>query len=222
MKKLLQLSIYTSLFLILQSSTCTKTNDKKNVDCTNNTMPLPQMAKDYFLFKNGSYWVYENTSNNDIDSFYVDDFTNRTGDNTQYKYGNELNHCYEDYSYTISGKLLGKLSKSVYPFEPNNATDFNKQTFFISEFNSLTNQSYSRVYFIGDKIFAAEDLGGSINQFDSLSVNNYFYKNILQVTNIVTGIDYTKQSIYAKNIGMIQFTTNDNITWILKRYHIVQ
>lgn len=78
------------------------------MDCTNNTMPLPQMAKDYFLFKNGSYWVYENTSNNDIDSFYVDGFTYRTGDNTQYKYGNELNHCYEDYSYTVSGKLLGK------------------------------------------------------------------------------------------------------------------
>ncbi len=71
------------------------------ISCTNNTMPLPQMAKDYFLFKNGSYWVYQNTITQQQDSFYVTDFVDWTGNNNQFRYGNELKKCYEVYRYSI-------------------------------------------------------------------------------------------------------------------------
>jgi hypothetical protein len=185
-------------------------------------MPLPQMAKDYFLFKNGSYWVYENTATNETDSFYVDGFTDRTGDNTQYKYGNELNRCYEDCDYNIIGTLVSKLNIGIFPFEPSNEDNFDKQLFFINEYNDLTKQSYTKLAFVGDSIIKSDILGSQLLKFDSLQIGNIYYKNILQISNSILGIDYTKQSIYAKNIGMIQFTTNDNITWILKRYHIVQ
>jgi hypothetical protein len=185
-------------------------------------MPLPQMAKDYFLFNNGSYWVYENTSTNETDSFYISNFRDFTGDNNIFKYGINLNKCYEGYDYKLFSKQFKRFDVGIGPFEPDNNKEFKNQLYFLNEYSELTQQLYSKIYFIGDSIYPSEELGGSISQFDSLSVNNYFYKNILQVTNTVTGIDYTKQSIYAKNIGMIQFTTNDNITWILKRYHIVQ
>ena len=223
MKTLIQLILFTSLLLLLQAVSCKRPDDKK-LDCNNNTMQLPQMAKDYFLFKDGSYWVYKNTITQQQDSFYVTDFKNLTGDNTQYKYGNTLKRCYEMYEYKMKGNLIGGMKCVSYPNFPNNDLQFATQTFFIDEYNNkITGQQYSKFTFIGDSLLRSDFvLGSTINLLDSLGVSGKFYYNIISQRNANLGIDYAKVSYYAKNIGLIKFTTNDNQTYELIKYHINQ
>lgn len=222
-KKILNVAMLVSFIWGLQSASCKKTDDK-HTECVNNTMSLPQMAKDYFLFKDGTYWVYENVSTKELDSFYISGFTDRTGDNTQFKDGKQLNRCHEFYDFSMNGNLIGKITAVLYPFEPDNGKPFERQTFFIDEYNNkVTSQSFSKFTFIGDSLLRTDVvLESAISLADSLEVNGRFYYHIICQTNANLGIDYARQSYYAKHIGLIQFTTNDNKTWVLKRYHIVQ
>ncbi len=194
------------------------------ISCTNNTMPLPQMAKDYFLFKDGSYWVYQNITTKQIDSFYVNEFVDATGDNNQFKYGNKLKRCYEFYAYKLNGVLIGKISCVLYPLLPSNDKYYANQTFFIDEYNNkVTGQTFSKFTFIGDSLLRSGFvLGSTINTIDSLEVNGTFYYHVINQTCTNLGIDYAKVSYYAKNIGLIKFTTNNNQTYELVKYHINQ
>jgi hypothetical protein len=216
MKTLIQLILFTSLLLLLQAVSCKRPDDKK-LDCNNNTMQLPQMAKDYFLFKDGSYWLYKNTITQEKDSFYVIDFRDFTGNNNIFKYGNNLNKCYEGYDYKLFSIKFKRLDIGIGPLEPDNNTPFKNQTFF------LTQTSFQKITFIGDSLLRSDFvLGSTINLLDSLGVSGKFYYNIISQTNTNLGIDYAKVSYYAKNIGLIKFTTNDNQTYELIKYHINQ
>jgi hypothetical protein len=226
MKTIVQIAnlLFTSAMLFWLHSCEKPKSEPSPISCTNNTMPLPQMAKDYFLFKDGSYWVYKNTITQQQDSFYVTDFKNLTGDNTQYKYGNTLKRCYEMYEYKMKGNLIGGMKCVSYPNFPNNDLQFATQTFFIDEYNNkITGQQYSKFTFIGDSLLRSDFvLGSTINLLDSLGVSGKFYYNIISQRNANLGIDYAKVSYYAKNIGLIKFTTNDNQTYELIKYHINQ
>jgi hypothetical protein len=168
--------------------------------------------------------VYKNTITQQQDSFYVTDFKNLIGDNTQYKYGNTLKRCYEMYEYKMKGNLIGGMKCVSYPNFPNNDLQFATQTFFIDEYNNkITGQQYSKFTFIGDSLLRSDFvLGSTINLLDSLGVSGKFYYNIISQRNANLGIDYAKVSYYAKNIGLIKFTTNDNQTYELIKYHINQ
>ena len=222
MKNIVYLCFAASMLLMLQASSCTKPENPK-VDCTNNTTPLPQMAKDYFLFKNGSYWVYQNSTTNQFDSFYVDEFVDATGDNNQFQNGNKLKGCYEFYAYKLNGGLIGKINCVLYPLLPSNDRNYAEQTFFYDEYNNkVTGQSFAKFAFIGDSLLPTSNvLGSTINIMDSIGVDGVFFHDII-IQNSTTGVDYAQQSYFAKNIGLIQFTTNNNQTYELIKYHINQ
>jgi hypothetical protein len=223
MKTLIQLILFTSLLLLLQAVSCKSPDDKK-LDCNNNTMQLPQMAKDYFLFKDGSYWVYQNAINKQLDSFYISEFAERTGDNNQFKYGNKLTRCYEYYDYKLNGDLIGRITCVLYPLLPSNDRYYANQTFSYDEYNNkVTRQFFGKFTFIGDSLLRSDFvLGSTISMIDSFKINSDYYYNILSQTNTNLGIDYAKQSYFAKNVGLIKFTTNDNQTYELIKYHINQ
>jgi hypothetical protein len=222
MKTLIQLILFTSLLLLLQAVSCKSPDDKK-LDCNNNTMQLPQMAKDYFLFKDGSYWVYKNTITQQQDFFYVSDFKNLTGDNSQYKYGNKLKRCYEFYSYKLSTTIGITIGIGILPSFPNNDLSFQNQPFFINETNSITGQLYPKAEFVGDSLYRTNYvLDGIVMIIDTIEIDTQTFNNVLYFNNPNGGINYVTDSYYAKNIGLIKFTTNDNQTYELIKYHINQ
>ncbi len=222
MKTIIQFFLFTSLIIMLQAASCKKPEDKK-LDCSNNTMPLPQMAKDYFLFEDGSYWLYKNTISHSLDSFYITNFKNWTGDNTIFKYGNKLKRCYEcfDYKiYTINGTSI---EIGIFPSFPNNDISFQNQLFNINETNSVTGQLYPKAEFVGDTLYRTNYvLDGRVMIIDTIEIDTQVYQNVLYFKNPNGGINFVTDSYYAKNIGLIKFTTNDNQTYELVKYQINQ
>ena len=57
-------------------STCRKNTDSAPIICTDsNTVMAPQLAKDLFAFKPGTWWVYEDLINHTFDSLWVGENT---------------------------------------------------------------------------------------------------------------------------------------------------
>ena len=225
MKTIVQIAnlLFTSAMLFWLHSCEKPKSEPSPISCTNNTMPLPQMAKDYFLFKDGSYWVYKNTITQQQDSFYVSDFKNLTGDNSQYKYGNKLKRCYEFYSYKLSTTIGITIGIGILPSFPNNDLSFQNQPFFINETNSITGQLYPKAEFVGDSLYRTNYvLDGIVMIIDTIEIDTQTFNNVLYFNNPNGGINYVTDSYYAKNIGLIKFTTNDNQTYELIKYHINQ
>ncbi len=211
--------ISTAIFLL---HSCEKPKSEP-ISCTNNTMLLPQMAKDYFLFKDGSYWVYQNIISKQIDSVYIVEFKNWTGDNNIFKNGNKLTKCYECYEYRVFSSNTVNHRIGLFPLLPDNSIDFKNQIFNINEINSITGQLYPRIEFEGNSLLDTNYvLNGSVQIIDFLTIDTFEFSNVIYLKNPNGGINWTINSYYAPNIGLIKFTTNDNQTYELIKYHINQ
>ena len=77
---------------------------KKQPKNCNGYVAYPYKMKDYFMFKDSSYWIYQDSISGDIDSFWVNNFNKE--DFWPYKItGTKKSPCYEIIHYKIYRKL---------------------------------------------------------------------------------------------------------------------
>ena len=99
MNKRLYLPGLLSVFLLGTGVSCKdKDKDVKKSYCAQNPSECPniQGVKNYFLFKEGSWWVYEEETSLERDSVYVTESINNT---SNYDFDMRVYSAYEDYSY---------------------------------------------------------------------------------------------------------------------------
>lgn len=222
MKKLLQVSIYTCLFFILQSSSCSKTNDKKNIDCTNNTILLPQLAKDLFIFNKGSWWVYKNISTNELDSMHVE-YVSKNTSNYFRNFGGYLDKCYEDNGINLVSNKIGNINWGISVSTPDGIKKFEETNFQITTYTDLKQDGYYKLFFKGDSIIQSPQIGSNIIFTDSITVQNNLYSNVMIHLIGPNNIDFYEEAIYSRKIGLIRFKRSDNGSeWELIKYNINQ
>lgn len=74
---------------------------KEKFECsTNNNVPIPQIMKDYFYYKEGTWWVYKNTKNNTYDSMWV---SQSSSNNYRGEGGEGFGRTDKCYEHTVMG-----------------------------------------------------------------------------------------------------------------------
>jgi len=198
MKKFItNLAIALSLFFT-QAAICNKPN-KKNVDCNNNTIPLPRLAKDLFIFNKGSWWVYKNTSTNEIDSIYVD-YVLRNTSNYYSNFGGFLDKCYESNSTSLISTKIEHINFGIGPSTPDGIKEFKYTEFLISTYTNLRQNGYYKLFFKGDSIIQSPQIGSSLTFKDSVNIQNNIFINVMIHLIGPNNIDFYEEAIYARNI----------------------
>jgi hypothetical protein len=98
--------------LIALLYTCRKSD--AHLKCTDkNTVRFPQQTKEYFYFKEGSWWLYENQGTGETDSQWVGRaYLERTNATQQKKNGAKVDgKCYEYGAVGICNKIFNFHSK---------------------------------------------------------------------------------------------------------------
>ncbi len=191
-------------------------------------VPYPQMVKDYLLFKDSSYWIYQDSASGVIDSFWVSNnvSTNKdwpykiTGtkntpcyENFGYRLNNMLNEKYEDIIFQSIAKSNDKIEKYGHRFEV--IFRLTKNNNYIEEeyrFNIKGYDSFSKYNSFGI---------GIIGKRKSMEIKNIEFNDILFVEyNPSNSNDWVKRIYYSKNIGCIKFEDENGKVWDLIRYNV--
>lgn len=221
MKNIVYLCFAASMLLMLQASSCTKPENPK-VDCSNNTILLPQLAKDIFIFNKGSWWMYKNTNTNELDSIYVD-YVLRNADNYFKNFGGFLDKCYETNSISLVSNNIGVINFGISPSTPDGIKKIENTEFLISTYTDLKQNGYYKFFFKGDSLIQSPQIGSSIVFKDSVSIQNNSYYNVMIHLIGPNNIDFYEEAIYSKKIGLIRFKRSDNGSeWELVRYNVLK
>lgn len=204
------------LFLLsLSFWNCSKKDDNQIEYYT-----LTQELKDWFLFKPGSYWIYQRDSTNQYDSLIVDSayvivkYYPWASMGAKPFYYDYMKVSYKENYFNISydkasgggGVLVRNYTDtSYYPI-------FGIKNNVIGEVVGFTNSA-------GHRIGTTEVL----NYYKSYQIGNYLFQNVM----IVQIIDYIKNNTtnfyLAKSIGTVKvqiIQNKDTISWILNKWHL--
>ncbi|MFZ4799806.1 MAG: hypothetical protein ACOYMA_20105 [Bacteroidia bacterium] len=211
---------------------CSKTppgsNNTPTIACdSTNTVLIPEDMKARFYFKQGTYWIYKNIDNGEIDSMWVYISNNGIGPISKKVHAFGWNKCYESFSYEMHNKTYSvnnyyiNYGISLYPKDGNN---LNNELFEIQQLSPLNNYKGSYHIYV-EGVNYSNQQGADINYLDSI-VNDEkkIFKNVLNIYYPNgTSSDIYSNMYYVKNIGLVKFVrSNDNSTWELIRYKINQ
>ena len=187
-------------------------------------------AKDYFAFKVGSYWVYEEETSHERDSLYVIQATN---DENGYSFFTYIKSSLTDYEYRYWPSYYGSGISGC------NTTGgvFPKCLYVNRSKGKFQNDlGESEVFFINYKIGESISTGTDMDhcpynhlkfvaQYESYLVANESFENVLRIDQnceFAEGKQPTK-FYYSKNIGIIRKELIDsNQVWNLVNYSIIQ
>lgn len=204
MKKL----IFIFSILACMSADCHKKKD-------NPTYFMPQEFKDYVVFPQGSYWIYEDSISGITDSMYLQMQTTKIMEPPGY---NDWGYNYEYIEEQLYSSYKNQINSRV--------SRYNE---FISN-NENGSYMYYGLYplFISNiSIGIGCDNLKYIQFLDSLLIKNIWLKNIKVFSNIdPIGNIKSIKTFFCRNIGLVKMEINDNTDttglkiWELKKYHI--
>jgi len=183
------------------------------------TTYIPDQLKEYSVFQAGSYWVYRNETNSQIDSCYIltapfHDYINLT----EMEGGSIL----EFYCNVFGGSLIQETIISP----TKNDVVFRNGFLGGDESPCLMSASF-RAGFVDASI---PYVFKNLEYFDSLSINNKMYYQVIhtqwKLTTTWSSDDtVTSEYFIAKSVGFIKLYQKQNTigtTWSLLRYHVLQ
>lgn len=201
--------IIITTFFVLCAADCSKDKDKP-------AYYMPQDFKDYVVFPEGSYWVYEDSVTGDIDSVYLQ---------------SQKIEIYTPPSYNNPGYNFEFLKENV--FSSNSNQVFYKEGIYNQYIPSNINNSYLYRYDIQLYYISSVDIGTTISNLtyksflDSLTVKSKTFKKVKVFS---TPPEYYSNgsflcTYYGHNVGLIKLIkkvcdTCLTETWLLKKYHI--
>lgn len=192
-----------------------------------NTVLIPEDMKARFYFKEGTYWIYKNLTNGEIDSVWVYLSNNGIGPINDKIYDKGLNKCYEVFyfetynlEYYKKGKYYEMYGILRYPKDGINPSN---ELFGIQHLSPINNhRACYHAHIIGNVYqFESDEMEfiDSLVTSDSLS-----FKDILHIS-YPDGSNHCIYSgmYYAKHIGLVRFKkSSDQSIWELIRYKINQ
>lgn len=200
--------IIIATFFVLVAADCGNKNN-------NPTYYMPKDFKEYVVFPQGSYWIYEDSISGIFDSIYLETQTTQ---------------ILEPPSYNNWGYKYEYLKEMVYSAHNN---QLSMRTGRFNEYQS-NNENGSYIYYGLHPLFISNIPVGSgcenlkyIQHLDSLLINNICYKDIKIFASIssIGNVDYIK-TFFCRNIGLVKMEISDNTDttglkiWLLKSYHI--
>lgn len=196
---------------------------------------LPQIVKDYFVFKVGTYWIYQDSASGITDSVYVD-----AADTYHYlspQYNSTDNYFYGN----LEGFKVGCTSANV-------GQEYT--SWFSTSGAKLDSPQYDTLIYIdGARREALTGYGGTgfvayfpftlhalyhdwngakvelIEKADSMNLNGYKYYKTVTFNNNNKSSLYHDASVYwtfSPNVGLVQKRAIGQKTWNLIRYHVEQ
>lgn len=185
---------------------------------TPTTYYIPQISKDYMLWKIGDYWIYQNETTKSTDSCYI-----KNGPNIGYPQpgGYPDDPIIETYSTDFFGNTIVHSLIN----DENAMIDFKQGGSGITCFVPYTLQHVLTYY--DNSVFKL------LNTFQSLVVNNFLFNNVVN-TEYLHPKFFSHETVYdaaiytfyiAKNIGIIKFRKQykqgnylADTTWSIIRY----
>jgi hypothetical protein len=217
------LSLFFGVLLIIVS--CKKDAPGEAVPCT--SCQKINEAKDYFAFKVGSWWVYEEETSLERDSVYVtESYIDEDGYDFNVRIYSTLENAYTHYWPTFVSQLDGCSANSLVTKK---CLFVNKSKYELGNY-MFESQCFFVAYFVG----AFESTGGSLDNcqnnkitvqeiFSNFNVmNNTFAKTIKihEDCSLAEGCQPTN-FYYSKDVGIVKKELIDSTeVWNLVNYHI--
>jgi len=207
----------TILYLTLSLSTfCfTNCNQCETTQCTdgNTKNRISTVLKNYFYFKTGSWWVYENELSLERDSIYV--------------VQDKIERIMPDESCKCNEQLFVRIGTSTNDsIFYNTSSEMSSAISFMKVLVGSSNYDYTYRFEVqNDTALKLENQHNGIIQYlpeyagpkgNYSKVYRCFYNKVLT--------DYLSDSYFAPHIGLIRFTykEGDGTYWNLINYHVIQ
>lgn len=216
--------LFATLLLFLTSSSCKDKNKKTYCEENPSQCQTISTAKDFFYFKQGSWWVYEEETSHERDSMYIYESIN---DPSSYYFSVRIHSELQDYNYhywpiytggsscspqnPVSSKcLLIKRSKG----KPGEFIDEGYCFYVYPKINSSL--ASFNTYFSNNKIIVEE-----IN--DSYLLDGLPFDKTIKIHELNTFMEGKQPTnhYFAQGVGLIRKELLDsNEVWNLVDYHI--
>jgi hypothetical protein len=170
--------------------------------------------KQWYLYQKGSFWIYKNENTQQIDSLFI---------------LNSPTYNQEPIGENDDGSLDAIIDHLTWGY--NNsflwASDLSYDQFLV--YNAPYDFNYAfRTFVLEGQRFPLDGLYEYVKHYDSINVNNYFFKNV-RLTKYshasLSGDSITFTFYFSKNIGLIKYIRNqagiDSVRTLL-RWHVVQ
>ena len=217
MKNLFITSLVVLLFTGIQ---CKKTSPSSGITVSftcdrANTAFIPTDAKSRFYFNKGSWWVYKNIVNSQLDTVKVIQSDIYIEKPTAEIWGDIPNKCYEKNIVMFQPQKYFRYSTRIEYFYPTSKMDSTKEIYTIGDSYIFDNsgRSSNKMRYDGSILTAGQD-SGSVTTYDTISVGKIMYRNVIKY-NTSDMSDYASEIYYAPYYGIIQMTRLDGSTWVL-------
>ncbi|MFA9213374.1 MAG: hypothetical protein ACEQSR_05950 [Candidatus Methylacidiphilales bacterium] len=195
---------------------------KEKFECSsNNEVPIPQIMKDYFYYKQGTWWVYKNVKNNTYDSMWV------WQRSSNYYQGNggegfgRTDKCYERIVMSIDQRGGDSVSKfSMWNLSNFVVNNNNRFGFGVFGRNISTTANWDLDLFFTNIELEKYNPVRQISSVykESESVQNKNYNNLIEVV----GSNQVHYWLFSKHIGLIKYVDLDSNQWELVKYNVSQ
>jgi len=210
--------------LTLSLSCCKRDDDAPSEPIT---LLAPQEVKDYVLFQPGTYWVYENSITQELDSVYVyetlNEITRFEGDGQIVDFEQIIVNTFSEFEqYNHKYKLDAPVLEALQFYNPRIKRVKTKPGDYVGETIVLFHP-----YNVGDKRYPL-GTNGYVELIDfklSFELGGNIYQEVLIYKNVEDASEGYKNVNYyfAKHIGLIKREIIDNTeSWELIRYNIVK
>lgn len=206
-------------------STCRK---EENLVCTDkNTVKIAQHAKDYFYFKEGTWWVYEEENSQIRDSIWLTDGSRHFENPWEYKKYCHCNKgkCIEAAYLTFENAQYNGSTGIECLYRYTITAGFTEGKAGVSGGNGTKyfNTYESRLRYENGLPASPTEAGGIVENLPSINIKGKEFKEIMHIYYPQEGVqDWLQEAWYAKNIYLVKFRLNDNTTWNLVKYNIVK
>ena len=197
---------------------------EENLVCTEkNTIPVTLRARQFFSFKTGSWWIYEEENSGKTDSVWVSSF-GEYGENfpkgkkeCQCGFGKceqEIFMSFENKKYnglndTIKEYYRMHLSANSVDYESAYLAFSNSSFYYYQEFEFNNGKPVSDYYW-------------NVQELAQLEVKGTMYKDIIYFIEAEGNRNFRRERWYAKNTYLIKYKDTDSTTWNLIDYHVIQ
>ncbi len=223
-KQIQYLLLFT--FVLLSVASCKK--DPPTSYCSENPDDCIDVrkVKDYFYFKIGSYWVYEEETSGERDSVYV---IETASDPTSVLFGTTKYSTYDGYDYRYWTKGVSSSVKNNVARKSEKTTRVVSAKFKSGDYvaeatcflfyptKGLSSPAYGGIDSGYDNIISIQDL------MEDYVLMEQVFENVVVVAEEHTAIEESQSTVhyYSPKIGLVkkELLTDDEV-WNLVKYHI--
>lgn len=199
---------------------------KKQPKTCNGLIPLHPMAYDYFVYKPGSYWIYQEEKTGELDSAWIDYYNDL--DHWPYKMlGTKDCPCFKQITIVYRHSAFKSLRETQHPsaiISMQNKTNVSELVLTgIYDSMVLEERRFYGIADTGSFSKTTASWAGSVNMLESFA-NNATYKKVfhLKYPRYLPTYDWLVELYQAPHVGMVCFTDSKYRVWNLIRYKAIQ